>query len=203
MDQWTPEFLQPLNVITLLLVACFYLTIAAVLHRVVNYRQLVVRLNSLRKLCSAVRSVTSLQGMRNASPKFVDFLQQFQRNRTRDGLDQYLRSVAEPGWQADVWVDRLLRILISVAPMLGLAGTMYGLMLAFGQFADREQLPTLKELCPMIGVAIKTSLLGIACAFPCIVARSGCPTLELHDPECEALIRTWTDVLPEFTTFPR
>jgi biopolymer transport protein ExbB len=55
--------------------------------------------------------------------------------------------------------------------MLGLLGTVWGMILAFGQFAMKAN-PTPSELAPAISLALVTTLQGLVVAIPALGAFS-------------------------------
>jgi biopolymer transport protein ExbB len=55
----------------------------------------------------------------------------------------------------------------TIAPMLGLLGTVWGMILAFSEFADRAN-PQVAEFAPAISVALVTTLQGLCVAIPAL-----------------------------------
>lgn len=62
-----------------------------------------------------------------------------------------------------------LSVISTVAPMLGLTGTVWGMILAFMEF-ERKANPQVSELAPGIYKALVTTLLGLVVAVPAISA---------------------------------
>ncbi len=60
----------------------------------------------------------------------------------------------------------------SIAPMLGLTGTVLGMIEAFNTIATREGMARPEELAGGIGQALITTLLGLVVAIPTMVAVS-------------------------------
>jgi len=54
----------------------------------------------------------------------------------------------------------------SVAPMLGLLGTVYGMISAFGTMASSSTAPDTKELAKDIGTALWTTMMGLCLSIP-------------------------------------
>lgn len=64
-----------------------------------------------------------------------------------------------------------LSVIGVIAPMLGLLGTVWGMILAFGQFAHQAN-PSPSELAPAISLALVTTLQGLVVAIPALGAFS-------------------------------
>ncbi|NNJ26699.1 hypothetical protein LzC2_27900 [Planctomycetes bacterium LzC2] len=62
-----------------------------------------------------------------------------------------------------------LSVIATVAPMLGLLGTVWGMMLAFNEFSTKAN-PQVSELAPGIFRALVTTLLGLGVAVPAVAS---------------------------------
>ncbi|HEX4073075.1 MAG TPA: MotA/TolQ/ExbB proton channel family protein [Planctomycetaceae bacterium] len=62
-----------------------------------------------------------------------------------------------------------LSVIGTVAPMLGLLGTVWGMMIAFSEFASKANVQV-TELAPGISTALVTTLMGLAVAIPAYAA---------------------------------
>jgi biopolymer transport protein ExbB len=62
-----------------------------------------------------------------------------------------------------------LSVIGTLSPMLGLLGTVWGMMLAFSEFASKANV-AVTELAPGISTALVTTLLGLAVAIPAYAA---------------------------------
>jgi biopolymer transport protein ExbB len=62
-----------------------------------------------------------------------------------------------------------ITLICAIAPMLGLMGTVYGMIMAFGKIATRQGAPEPSELADSIGLALVTTLLGLVVAVPFLV----------------------------------
>ena len=62
-----------------------------------------------------------------------------------------------------------LSVIATVAPMLGLLGTVWGMMLAFSEFSTKAN-PQVSELAPGIFRALVTTLLGLGVAVPAVAS---------------------------------
>ena len=65
----------------------------------------------------------------------------------------------------------ILEIVVGVAPLLGLVGTIYGLIILFGGMTDAG-LGDSKEVAKGIAVALNSTLLGLLTAIPSLIAWS-------------------------------
>ena len=59
----------------------------------------------------------------------------------------------------------------AVAPMLGLMGTVYGMIQAFQKIAQAKGAPEPSELADSIGLALVTTLLGLIVAIPSLIVN--------------------------------
>lgn len=64
----------------------------------------------------------------------------------------------------------LLEVVISGAPLVGLLGTVSGLVEVFSRFAEGGAMPQPGEFVEGISLALTTTILGLAIAIPCLVA---------------------------------
>lgn len=91
------------------------------------------------------------------------------------GFAEYRTAVEEAGEDLTGRLYRrteLLNVIGSVAPMLGLLGTVLGMIEAFTTIASRQGMATPQELAGGIGDALITTLLGLIVAIPSMVALS-------------------------------
>lgn len=91
------------------------------------------------------------------------------------GFAEYRTAVEEAGEDLTGRLYRrteLLNVIGSVAPMLGLLGTVLGMIEAFTTIASRQGMATPQELAGGIGDALITTLLGLIVAIPALVALS-------------------------------
>lgn len=65
-----------------------------------------------------------------------------------------------------------LEIIISAAPLLGLLGTVTGLIQVFSNIAPETGLPEPAAFVQGVALALTTTVLGLAVAIPCLVANS-------------------------------
>ena len=63
-----------------------------------------------------------------------------------------------------------LNLIGNIGPMLGLFGTVYGMIIVFFSIVDAKGMPKPAELAGGIGVALVTTLLGLAVAIPALAA---------------------------------
>ncbi len=62
-----------------------------------------------------------------------------------------------------------LSVIGTIAPMLGLMGTVWGMILAFGEFSEKAN-PQVAEFAPGISAALVTTLMGLCVAVPALSA---------------------------------
>lgn len=91
------------------------------------------------------------------------------------GFAEYRSAVEEAGEDQTGKLYRrteILHVIGSIAPMLGLTGTVLGMIDAFTTIASLEGMAQPKELAGGIGQALITTLLGLVVAIPSMVAFS-------------------------------
>ncbi len=65
-----------------------------------------------------------------------------------------------------------LEIIIGAAPLLGLLGTVTGLVKVFGNISTDTGLPDPSAFTQGIALALSTTIIGLAVAIPCLIANS-------------------------------
>jgi biopolymer transport protein ExbB len=91
------------------------------------------------------------------------------------GFAEYRTAVEEAGEDFTGRLYRkteVLNVIGSIAPMLGLLGTVVGMIEAFNTIAARQGMARPEELAGGIGQALITTLLGLFVAIPTMVAFS-------------------------------
>lgn len=91
------------------------------------------------------------------------------------GFAEYKSAVEEAGEDHTGRLYRkteVLGVIGSIAPMLGLTGTVLGMITAFNTIAEKEGMARPEELAGGIGQALITTLLGLLVAIPTMVAFS-------------------------------
>jgi biopolymer transport protein ExbB len=100
-------------------------------------------------------------------------LQRFQSSDF--GFAEYRSAVEEEGENQTAKLYRkteILGVIGAIAPMLGLLGTVWGMILAFNTIASEEGMAKPEELADGIGQALITTLLGLMVAIPAMLAFS-------------------------------
>jgi biopolymer transport protein ExbB/TolQ len=180
---WCPAFLQPFNSITAMLVVASVAMVALVLHRTVRYVSGIWRLRTLPRLVRQAKNWLEVKQLPTELPLMGPLCEM--------GLERFNTEWLLPQHGLDRRVERGLKIVIQIGPILGMAGTIWGIMLAFEAVAQQGNVPTLRELAPAVGVALKTTLLGLLCAGPCLLVRYAFPIVELHQLEWTAIQAAW------------
>jgi biopolymer transport protein ExbB len=91
------------------------------------------------------------------------------------GFAEYKSAVEEAGEDNTARLYRktdMLNVIAAIAPMLGLLGTVQGMILAFNQLADTSKHPTPAVLADNISLALVTTFEGLVVAIPAMVAFS-------------------------------
>ncbi|HAN98273.1 MAG TPA: MotA/TolQ/ExbB proton channel family protein [Planctomycetaceae bacterium] len=91
------------------------------------------------------------------------------------GFAEYKTAVEEAGEDVTGRLYRkteVLNVIGQIAPMLGLTGTVLGMISAFMMIAEKQGMAKPEELAGGIGEALITTLLGLMVAIPSLVALS-------------------------------
>lgn len=91
------------------------------------------------------------------------------------GFAEYKSAVEEAGEDNTARLYRktdVLNVIAAIAPMLGLLGTVQGMILAFNQLADTRRVATPAVLADNISLALVTTFEGLVVAIPAMVAFS-------------------------------
>jgi biopolymer transport protein ExbB len=96
-------------------------------------------------------------------------------NTSEFGFAEYRSAVEEEGETQTARLYRkteVLGVIGAIAPMLGLLGTVWGMILAFNIIATTEGMAKPEQLADGIGQALFTTLLGLLVAIPAMLAFS-------------------------------
>lgn len=91
------------------------------------------------------------------------------------GFAEYKAAVEEAGEDNTARLYRktdLLNLIAAIAPMLGLLGTVQGMILAFNQLANETKHPSPADLADNISLALVTTFEGLVVAIPAMAAFS-------------------------------
>lgn len=91
------------------------------------------------------------------------------------GFAEYKAAVEEAGEDNTARLYRktdMLNVIAAIAPMLGLLGTVQGMILAFNQLASEEKHPSPADLADNISLALVTTFEGLVVAIPAMAAFS-------------------------------
>ena len=91
------------------------------------------------------------------------------------GFAEYKSAVEEAGEDNTARLYRktdVLNVIAAIAPMLGLLGTVQGMILAFNQLARTDQVAKPADLADNISLALVTTFEGLVVAIPAMVAFS-------------------------------
>jgi biopolymer transport protein ExbB len=91
------------------------------------------------------------------------------------GFAEYKSAVEEAGEDNTARLYRktdMLNVIAAIAPMLGLLGTVQGMILAFNQLANETKHPSPADLADNISLALVTTFEGLVVAIPAMAAFS-------------------------------
>ncbi len=91
------------------------------------------------------------------------------------GYDKSIEEVKEVGDDESMFIDHklgYLALIAAVAPMLGLLGTVQGMIYSFNEIAENNTTPKPKDLAFGISMALVTTLEGLVVAIPAMISNS-------------------------------
>jgi biopolymer transport protein ExbB len=107
-----------------------------------------------------------------AEPSYITNVVASGLPRIRGGYDAVMEAMEETGEVETLKLQTkvgYIALICAIAPMLGLMGTVYGMILAFQKIAIQKGAPEPSELADSIGLALVTTLLGLIVAIPFLV----------------------------------
>ncbi len=107
-----------------------------------------------------------------ANPSFLSAILASGLERVDDGYEEMQRAMEEAGELETTKLHQkvgYLALIAAVSPMLGLFGTVYGMILTFNTIAGAEVQPKPNELASGISTALVTTFLGLLVAIPMTV----------------------------------
>ncbi len=93
--------------------------------------------------------------------------------RLNRGYNEAIEGMQEAGEEETMALEHkisYLALIGSIAPMLGLTGTVQGMIASFAEIANSETAPKPKELAEGISTALVTTLAGLIIAIPAMIA---------------------------------
>ena len=123
----------------------------------------------------------------SGSPLLARLYERYRQDSSADGLDRFHGEQFRPRRRADDWVERGLVVIIGVGPMLGVAGTVTGMIEAFGDLGAKQEEMRVADLGQPISLSLKATLFGICCSAACTTVKVLFPIRRLHQ-EQEVLV---------------
>lgn len=91
----------------------------------------------------------------------------------QQGYDKSVEAMSQAGEEENLRLEQRLSyisLIGAISPMVGLLGTVYGMVLSFVKIANSDVTPKPRELAEGISTALVTTLIGLALAIPAIIA---------------------------------
>ncbi|MCZ6792124.1 MAG: MotA/TolQ/ExbB proton channel family protein [Planctomycetota bacterium] len=104
-----------------------------------------------------------------ANPSFLSAVVSTGLTKIDEGYDEMMQSMQETGEIESTKLHQkvgYLNLIANIAPMLGLLGTVAGMIITFNKIASKDQTPKPAELAEGIGIALGTTFLGLLVAIP-------------------------------------
>ncbi|MFV0442057.1 MAG: MotA/TolQ/ExbB proton channel family protein [Planctomycetaceae bacterium] len=124
-----------------------------------------------RQLISAGQ-LTQAEQLCSEQPSFLGFIVSAGLQDASFGYESVEKSTEDAAQEQAARLFRkieYLSVIGTIAPMLGLMGTVWGMIQAFGEFA-RQANPQVAEFAPGISHALVTTLMGLCVAIPALAA---------------------------------
>ncbi len=176
------EFLLSGGIFMLFIVICSFIAVAVVIHRLLSLRREAVLPHEVVGAIQQAEqrfgkgdfsSVMSVIGKNNSVLARVARLALSPEHHSREDATEAVEAVAREEvlkMQAGLAV---LEVVITIAPLLGLLGTVSGLVGVFATFGDAgAEVPDPSILAAGIAKALNTTIGGLAVAVPTVVAHS-------------------------------
>lgn len=195
---WIPPVLQPLDPTMVLLLIGWLLAVSLAIHRSTRY---VLQRREVGKWgyrvdeaarCLRQDTVLGLRGDTIVT-RLCSAIRQSPAPRA---LERFHEQTILPKRGPDQWNDRVLASLGQIAPLVGLIGTVVGILMAFADLASKDQMTTLRDLAGPVSLALKTTLYGAMCAAFCIAVRAAFPVTEVHSEADRQILVAWETLRP-------
>lgn len=196
---WIPRYLQPFDANIFSMVIIWYVAVSFALHRLTRYwiqsKRLVRFQRGVENLKSRILFGSSTARRSSDDPAVSNFSSLVLTDTSPQGLDRFARKWLLPDQRVDSWNDRFTDLMKVLAPMLGLAGTVAGVMEAFKVLGAGTSF-TPQAIGDPVALALRSTWLGILCACFCYAVRASAPLHDLHRREIEELETAWEMLVP-------
>ncbi len=197
MIDWLPPLLDPLTPVTALLMVGWFLSLSLAIHRMTRYLQ---QSRLLTALPDFVDDMSAALGDADSPAErgslLPSLLEAARREPSLPAFKRFYEDVVFPLRRPDHRNERSLQALVQIAPLLGLIGTVAGILTGFAGLAQTQGIVTLRELAGPISLALRTTLHGAACAAFCIAVRAAFPMPEIHQQVDRRLLWAWRAFAP-------
>jgi len=176
------EFLLSGGLFMLFIVICSFIAVAVVIHRLLSLRRQAVLPNEVVQVIEQADArfsrgdfseVMSVIGKNNSVLARVARLAISPEHDNRDEASEAVEAVAREEVLKLQSGLAVLEVVITIAPLLGLLGTVSGLVSVFATFGDAgAEIPDPSILAAGIAKALNTTIGGLAVAVPTVVAHS-------------------------------
>jgi biopolymer transport protein ExbB len=159
-----------------LLILCSFVSFGLTLVFVMRYRRQNLMPDSTQAQIEqllAARNYREAIRLANDDPSYLGRITSAALNEASNGYGAMERALEEAG---DAEATRILRpieilnVMGNIAPMVGLFGTVYGMIVAFQQLVDAGGSPDPVDLAAGISTALVTTFWGLVVAIPALAA---------------------------------
>lgn len=175
------EILQGAGVFVYPLLACSFLAVFIICERLFALRRVAVLPADLVDAILQNRPYSG--GKRSVLARVLDFSEQHRHDD--DAVKSFARLEINRMERGFVFLE----IIVSVAPLLGLLGTVTGLLKVFSNLAPTGGMPDPSKFTEGIALALTTTVMGLAIAIPSVVGSGYLQRrVETYSAELDSLL---------------
>ncbi|CAF0701053.1 MotA/TolQ/ExbB proton channel family protein [Candidatus Methylacidithermus pantelleriae] len=196
LEAWGPlgRFLEAGGVFSYLVVGCSVVAVAIILEKAFSLRRGQVVPSEVAQAISELGSARTLGALEELCAREKSVLERLVLASLRNLALSKFENAEALQTKARAEIARLerglvvLEIIVGIGPLLGLLGTISGLITIFGQVGEQGLSSQGGMIARGISEALHTTLLGLGVSVPCLVAHSiYSRRVELYSVELEDL----------------
>ncbi len=169
------DFLKAGGPFMFLLVGCSIVGLAMIIERIIALRRSVILPEALQAAvdqCRSVNDLPRLDAACHANPSTAGRLLLVAKDNLDQPKEENIEIVQARARQEIAKMERglaILEVVVGIAPLLGLVGTIHGMITLFGDLGTAGMADN-TVLAKGISVALNTTLMGLIVAIPSLVA---------------------------------
>lgn len=158
-----------------LIIALSVAMVALIVEHLLSIRRTALMPPGLADQCRqsvAASQLTQAEQLCKDQPSFLGYVISAGLQEASVGYDSVEKSMEDAAQEQAARLFRkieYLSVIGTIAPMLGLMGTVWGMIQAFGEFSNQAN-PQVSEFAPGVSHALVTTLMGLCVAIPSLAA---------------------------------